>query len=469
MTALNETTLSETVLNETVLNETALNETDQRELNERVGSLAVLFADAGHRFFLVGGLVRDALRGRGLTGDIDITTDAVPDRIVRLLVGWADAIWDQGKKFGTVGARRGNTTVEITTHRAESYDSDSRKPNVRFSSDITTDLGRRDFTVNAMAIEIPGWTLLDPFGGRADLANGVLRTPSPPQGLFTDDPLRMIRAARLCSQLGLVPVPELADAIRSVRPRLAIVSRERIATELAKLLGLPSAAAGTAFLADTGLLGDLVPPWRNSTATVPAAALDSAGDMAEDERVWTRWAILLGPVCSDDTEAARCLSALRVPTNTIKTIRCILRAARDAEATSTPLGGGGADDAVNVTEKWRPAARRLIADHGAHLDAALVALQAWNRPLPASLDTQLAEVRATEGEALSRLPIDGHRVMDILGMSGPAIGDALAWLRQQQIAHGPLSPERATELLAGWGQCRQDPQRGSASEAGTHN
>lgn len=414
----------------------------QRELDERIGSLATAFADAGHRFFLVGGLVRDALLGRGLTGDVDITTDAVPDRIVQLLADWADTLWEQGKNFGTVGARRGSTTVEITTHRAESYDRASRKPSVRFSSDITTDLGRRDFTVNAMAVEMPGWTLLDPFGGMEDLANGVLRTPSEPEGLFSDDPLRMIRAARFCSQLSLSPAPGLAAAIRSVRPRLSIVSRERIATELTKLLALPSAAAGAAFLADTGLLGDLVSPWRDTSAEVPAAALDSVGDLGD--RVPARWAILLGPVCSDDAEAAHCLTALRIRGATIRITRSILRAIRATEAASAEASRNAA------AERWRPVVRRLVADHGAHLDAALVVLHAWNRPPVAPFDSWLAEVRTAEGEALRRLPVDGHRVMEVLGASGSAVGDALAWLREQQISHGPLSPERAGVLLAEW-------------------
>ena len=410
--------------------------------------LAEAFADAGHRFFLVGGLVRDALLGRGLTGDIDITTDAFPDRIAQLLADWADTIWDQGKNFGTVGARRGSTTVEITTHRAESYDRESRKPNVRFSSDITTDLGRRDFTVNAMAVEMPGWVVLDPFGGMEDLANGVLRTPSEPEGLFSDDPLRMLRAARFCSQLGLSAGTELIAAIRSVRPRLAIVSRERIATELTKLLELPSVAAGAAFLAETGLLGDLVGPWRTSDAEVPAAALDTISD--DGDPVPVRWAILLGPVCGDDTEAARCLSALRIPGATVRATRSILRAAHALEAASADAPTSDVADAAS----WRPVARRLVTDHDVSLDDALVALRAWGRPLVEPFDTWLTEVRAAEGPALGCLPVDGHRVMEVLGTSGAVVGEALTWLRERQIELGPLSPERADELLREWDRRR---------------
>lgn len=427
---------------------TTLSDEDQRQLDERVGALAETFADAGHRFFLVGGLVRDALLGRGLTGDIDITTDAVPDRIAQLLAGWADTMWDQGKSFGTIGARRGSTTVEITTHRAESYDSESRKPSVRFADDIATDLSRRDFTVNAMAVELPEWTLIDPYGGMEDLANGVLRTPSEPAGLFSDDPLRMLRAARFCSQLSLSAEPELVAAVRSVRPRLAIVSRERIATEFTKLLELPSVAAGVAFLVTTGLLGDLVPPWRTGVAEVPAAAMDSVGDWVG--RVPARWAMLLGPVCDDDAQAARCLSALRIRGTTIRTTRAILRAAHAVEAASADAGPPEVADAL----RWRPAVRRLVADHDANLDAALVALRAWDRPAAAPLSAWLADVRAAEGEALGRLPVDGHRVMEVLGRSGSVVGEALAWLRERQIELGPLSAARAGELLAEWDRRR---------------
>ncbi len=392
--------------------------------------------------------MRDALLGRGLTGDIDITTDAGPDRIAQLLADWADTIWDQGKSFGTVGARRADTTVEITTHRAESYDSESRKPDVRFSCDITTDLARRDFAVNAMAVEMPGWTLLDPFGGREDLANGVLRTPSEPEGLFSDDPLRMLRAARFCSQLSLSPAPELVAAVRSVRPRLAIVSRERIATELTKLLELPSVAAGATFLVETDLLGDLVPGWRDGDAKASAAALDSLGDLSD--RVPARWAILLGPVC-DDAEAARCMRKLRIKGATISTTRSILRAARAAEAAYADAAAADGADA----KRWLPAVRRLVADHGSRLDAALVVLRAWDCPLSEPFDARLAEVRASEGEALRRLPVDGHRVMEVLGTSGSAVGAALAWLRERQIELGPLNPEQACALLGEWDRQRQ--------------
>lgn len=430
-----------------------LSEDDRRELGERIGLLATAFADAGHRFFLVGGLVRDALLGRGLTGDIDITTDAVPDRIAELVTGWADTVWDQGKRFGTIGARRGGTTVEITTHRAESYDSGSRKPHVRFSDEVATDLGRRDFTVNAMAVEIPSWALLDPFDGLTDLTNGVLRTPSAPEGLFADDPLRMLRAARFSAQLSLVATPELVAAVRSSRPRLAIVSRERIEAELTKLLELPRPSAGIDFLDDTDLLGDLLPPWQNAETPVPAAGLNAALDSASglDERVALRWAILLGPVC-DDTAAASCLSALRCRSVTTSSVAAILRTVRALEAAVAATGTSGDVG----PDAWRRIARRLIAEHEPALDAAHATLAAWGRAVPEPFASWLGDVRADEGDGLRRLPVDGHRVMELLGLSGPVVGEALAWLRTQQIENGPLSAERARDLLVAWAAARSD-------------
>ena len=423
-----------------------LSDDDRRELTERIGTLAAAFADAGHRFFLVGGLVRDALLGRGLTGDIDITTDAVPDRITALVAGWADTVWEQGKRFGTIGARRGDTMVEITTHRAESYDSSSRKPHVRFSEDVATDLSRRDFTVNAMAVEVPGWEVLDPFGGLTDLAEGVLRTPSAPEGLFADDPLRMLRAARFSAQLGLVATPELTAAVSSSRPRLAIVSRERIEAELTKLLRLPRPSAGIRFLAETGLLGDLLPPWQHADAEVPAAALDRVSEADGVARFTRRWAVLLGLVC-DAEDARRCLSALRCDSTTRKNVTAILRAAhalRTAAAT-TP-------DSTGEPPESRRTARQLIVDHGPELDAAAVCLSAWGQTPSEPFASRLAETRSAEGSGLRRLPLDGHAVMDMLGTSGPAVGQALAWLRAHQIEHGPLTASSARDRLAAWAE-----------------
>jgi len=232
------------------------------------------FRNAGFRLYLVGGTVRDLLAGEpaaaagegaGELFDFDATTDARPDDIKRLLRGWADAIWTQGERFGTIGAKKagphGDRVYEITTHRAEAYHDDSRKPDVEFSDEIEADLARRDFTINAMALELTtdSPTLVDPFGGAVDLLTRTLRTPLAPEISFSDDPLRMLRAARFIARLQATPVPELVEAVKAMKGRLEIVSAERIRDELDKLVTLPHPTAGLWFAIDTGLADGFLP------------------------------------------------------------------------------------------------------------------------------------------------------------------------------------------------------------------
>jgi poly(A) polymerase len=244
-----------------------------RPVIEETSELAARFQAAGHLVYLVGGSVRDAIdarrsgQGKLDIPDIDLTTDARPDDIERLLRGWADSIWLQGKRFGTVGAARGGRRFEITTHRAEVYTGGSRKPEVRFDDDIETDLSRRDFTVNAMALRLPDCVLVDPFNGIADLAGGRLRTPLDPEISFGDDPLRMLRAARFVSSLQLEPDPALVAAVEAMHERLSIVSAERVRDEFDKLMVLPSPAAGLWFVVDHGLAAEFLPE-------LPALALE---------------------------------------------------------------------------------------------------------------------------------------------------------------------------------------------------
>jgi poly(A) polymerase len=225
--------------------------------------LAERFGAAGHRLYLVGGSVRDLLVDTGrFDFDLDLTTDARPGDVKRMLEGWADALWNQGEKFGTIGAKRGGRPFEITTFRAESYSDDSRKPHVVYADDIETDLGRRDFTINAMALEVTGGvtpTLVDPFGGAVDLMRKVLRTPLGPEVSFNDDPLRMLRAARFIAAHDLQPTDELVAAVTTMATRLEIVSAERLRDELDKLLTLDHPAAGLFFIHDTGLADQFLP------------------------------------------------------------------------------------------------------------------------------------------------------------------------------------------------------------------
>ena len=228
-------------------------------LLEETAPLAGRFAAAGWRLYLVGGAVRDAILGRDLDQDLDFTTDARPDDIEAVVQGWADAVWDQGRRFGTIGVKKGEVTYEITTHRAEAYTPDSRKPEVQFADAVEADLSRRDFTVNAMALSLPDAELIDPFGGLDDLAAYRLRTPLSPTESFTDDPLRMLRAARFISGYHFLADTELVDAVKALRGRLEIVSPERIRAELDKLLVVESPEAGLWFLVNTGLAEEFLP------------------------------------------------------------------------------------------------------------------------------------------------------------------------------------------------------------------
>ncbi|MDE0608266.1 MAG: hypothetical protein OXH78_14085, partial [Acidimicrobiaceae bacterium] len=247
----------------------------------RAEPLARVFESAGHRFFLVGGVVRDYFLGRfGAGQDLDATTDARPDAIRALVAEMADDVWSQGERFGTIGCVIAGQSYEITTHRAESYVPASRKPSVVFGDDIVVDLARRDFTVNAMAIDMADRSLVDPFGGEADLAAGVLRTPLAPEVSLSEDPLRMLRAARFCACCALSPGLELVAAMTAERDRLEIVSAERIRDELQKLLLLDDPTAGLRLIDVTGIgqnvpvVGVLLPSFSES---VEPAVSGSAG------------------------------------------------------------------------------------------------------------------------------------------------------------------------------------------------
>lgn len=230
---------------------------------DELAPLAARFESAGHRLYLVGGTVRDLLVDAQRDDyDLDLTTDARPDEIKACLAGWATALWTQGERFGTIGAKFGDRVYEITTFRAESYTDESRKPHVTYADDIETDLGRRDFTVNAMALELTGGgtpTLVDPHGGAVDLLQKVLRTPLGPHISFSDDPLRMLRAARFVARYDLTPTDQLVAAVKEMAARLEIVSAERIRDEFDKLITVDHPASGLWFLYDTGLGDQFMP------------------------------------------------------------------------------------------------------------------------------------------------------------------------------------------------------------------
>ena len=220
------------------------------------------FAKAGHRLYIVGGTVRDLMLGRNTDDlDFDFTTDARPDVVKSLLENRVDSLWTQGERFGTIAALRGERSLEITTHRAEAYSPDSRKPDVQFSDSVDADLSRRDFTINAMALELTAASpqLVDPFGGLDDLHAKRLRTPLSPQESFSDDPLRMLRAARFIATLGVIPDTDLVAAVRTMNQRLGIVSPERIRNEFDRMIVTADVTNGLRFTVETGLADQFLP------------------------------------------------------------------------------------------------------------------------------------------------------------------------------------------------------------------
>jgi poly(A) polymerase len=231
-----------------------------------IDELGQLFEAAGHELALVGGPVRDAMLGRP-HNDLDFATSARPEATERILKRWGDAHWDMGRDFGTIGCRKGDWVVEVTTYRSEAYDPTSRKPLVDFGDTLEGDLGRRDFTVNAMAVRVPSREFEDPYGGVVDLAHRLIRTPGRPEDSFSDDPLRMMRAARFAAQLGFTVDDAVVGAMRDMAQRIEIISAERVRDELVKLICAPYPRLGLALLVDTGL-ADLVLP------ELPALALE---------------------------------------------------------------------------------------------------------------------------------------------------------------------------------------------------
>ena len=446
-----------------------------------VRPLADRFAAAGHRVYLVGGIVRDLVVGRLRAGaDLDLTTDARPEQTEALLSGWADAVWTQGRAFGTVGARKGDVVFEVTTHRAEAYREDSRKPHVVYADDVVEDLSRRDFTVNAMALRLPDVELIDPYGGVADLAAGVLQTPLGPEVSFSDDPLRMLRAARFVAGYGLTPDPALVAAVRGMRERLAIVSAERIRDELSKLLVVDDPSPGLWFLADTELSDEFLPELRALRLEQDpihrhkdVLAHTIAVVAKTSPRLVVRLAALLHDVGKPKTRSigprgvsfhhhevvgARMardrLRALRYPNDVVDDVQRLV---------FLHLRFHGYRDDV-----WTDAAvRRYARDAGALLDElneltrsdCTTRNERKARMLAARMDAleaRIAELREREELSAIRPDIDGNRVMELLGVRpGPVVGEALAMLLEARLDEGPLGEEEAERRLLAWWAERQ--------------
>jgi poly(A) polymerase len=457
---------------------------------DELAPLAGRFRDAGHRLYLVGGTVRDLLLGRPFAGDIDCTTDARPAQIKRLVGGWADAVWTQGERFGTIGAKRGDRVHEITTHRAEAYTADSRKPMVAFGDDVETDLSRRDFTVNAMALELTTDTptLVDPFAGAADLASHTLRTPLTPEVSFTDDPLRMLRAARFVSGYDLAPVPELTAAVVALRHRMEIVSAERIRDELDKLITVDHPSAGLWFLVDTGLAEEFLPELpamrleqdpihrhkdvlSHTIAVVENVRRDAHPDF--DFRI-TRLAALFHDVGKPKTRGYRTGKGVTFHHHEVVGGRM----ARD-RLQALRYSNSDVDSIVHLVELhlrfhtyrmgWTDAAvRRYVRDAGPLLAELNVLTRCdcttRNERKAATLARRMDELEAriaelAEQEELEaiRPELDGRQVMAHLELApGPLVGEAMAFLLELRLDEGVLGHAEVVRRLDDWWSARAD-------------
>ena len=452
------------------------------------------FAAAGHELALVGGPVRDAFLGR-TSPDLDFTTDATPDETLEVIRGWADAHWEIGKAFGTIGLRRAGHLIEVTTYRSDVYDRTSRKPSVTFGSTLSADLVRRDFTVNAMAVRFPSLEFVDEHGGLADLAARVLRTPSLPEESFADDPLRMLRAARFASQLRFTVAPDVQAAMTASAGSLAMVSAERIGDELTKLLMSDSPREGLTLLVDTGLAQVFLPElpalqlevdehhhhkdvYQHSlTVLEQAIALEgprvvpgvSVAETVDGPDLVLRLAALLHDAGKPATRrfepaggvsfhhhevvgaklVAKRLKALRFDKETIAAV------AKLVELHLRFHGYG--------TGEWTDSAvRRYVTDAGPLLPRLHLLTRSDSTTRNArkaqrlartydELEARIETLKAAEELAAVRPELDGNEIGEILGVPpGRVIGDAYRFLLGVRLDDGVIGKEAARDRLLAW-------------------
>ncbi len=459
------------------------------DLTASLGDLVDLFVAGGHQLALVGGPVRDLLLGR-TAPDIDLTTDARPEAVRELLRGWGDAWWDVGIAFGTVGARKGSHVVEVTTYRADVYRRDSRKPEVSYGDSLEEDLVRRDFAVNAMAVDLRTGAFVDPYGGLDDLAARLLRTPGPPETSFTDDPLRMMRAARFAAQLGFGVDPAALTAITAMSDRIGIVSAERVRDELAKLVLAPDPRAGLALLVGTGLAEQVLPELPRlaleidehhrhkdvyeHSLTVLEQAIELESRVGGEPDLVLRLAALLHDIGKPKTRrfepgggvsfhhhevvgaklTRSRLRALRFPKDVVEDV------SRLVELHLRFHGYG--------TGAWTDAAvRRYVADAGPLLPRlhALTRSDCTTRnkrkaaALSRSyddLETRIARLREQEELDSIRPDLDGNEIMSVLGVPpGPVVGRAWKHLKDLRMERGPLPRADAEAELRAWWATQQ--------------
>ncbi len=467
------------------------------ELNRQGGLLREiggLFAAAGHELYLVGGSVRDAVLGR-LTTDLDFTTDARPEVVQKIVRPWADALWDTGIEFGTVGVGKGDERLEITTFRAERYDQVSRNPQVRYGDRLEDDLVRRDFTVNAMAVRItadgPG-DFIDPLGGLAALRQRILDTPSAPEVSFGDDPLRMLRAARFVSQLQFDVSDRVRRAITEMAPQLGRITVERVAVELDKMLLGADPVAGINLMVETGM-GEVVLPeiggmqmaidehhqhkdvYQHSlTVLRQAMALEEPG---EPDLV-LRWAALLHDIGKPATRRHESDGGVSFHHHEVVGAKMVRKRMRALKYSKQMV-----DDVSQLVYlhlrfhgygdgKWTDSAvRRYVADAGPLLPRLHKLVRAdcttRNRRRAArlqgnydELEARIAELAAKEDLERVRPDLDGNEIMRLLDIPpGPQVGQAWKFLKELRLDRGPLDHDEAVaELLAWWaGRTATDP------------
>ncbi len=446
------------------------------ELGER-------FVAAGFELYLVGGVVRDMLLRRTEGGkELDMSTSATPHETMQVLKGWADRRYAVGVRFGTVGASKDDRDFEITTFREEVYHEEHRKPSVTFAKDVRTDLSRRDFTINAMAIKLPEGEFVDPFGGVRDLAAKRLDTPLDPELAFTDDPLRMLRAARFVSQLDVEPTNRVVGAVAGLRDRLDIVSRERIRWELDKLLTGARAGRGLELLVDTGLADTFLPELpalrleqdpvhkhkdvlhhtyavvencdRRDLVLRLAALLHDVGKpktrSVTPEGVQFHHHEVVGARMTDDI-----LRRLRYPNPVVDEVRRLV----ELHLRFHGYGDGWTDSAV----------RRYVRDAGPLLDRLNQLTRAdvttgnrfkakQFRALMDDLEERIARLAEEENLDAMRPPLDGRQIMEHLGIEpGPAVGRAREFLMEQRLERGLITEEEAYAMLDDWA-AEQDPR-----------
>jgi len=458
---------------------------DLLKLPSFVDELAKRFRAAGHELYLVGGSVRDALLERKL-GDYDFATDAKPDKVLQLVAGWHEGKWLQGVEFGTVGVAKQGHRLEITTFREERYAEGSRKPEVTPLPTIEADLARRDFTINAMAARLPERTFIDPYGGVADLARKVLRTPGDPSASFSDDPLRMLRAARFVALLDVEPDPAVVRSMSEMRERLRIVSAERIRDELTKILNTDQPSKGLDLATQTGLCDLFLPDlpalqleqdpvhrhkdvYRHTLAVVDKIVASEPPGTGPDTAL--RMAALLHDIGKPATRrigpegvsfhhhevvgaqmARKRLQALRYPSDFIDEVTELIA----LHLRFHTFRSGWSDSAV----------RRYVRDAGPLLDRLnrLVRSDSTTRnkmrarELSVAMDTleeRIARLAAEEDLKRIRPPIDGHEVMSHLGVGpGPVIGEALDHLLEIRLEQGEYSKDEAFAMLDEWARAR---------------